>query len=1001
MSISIALVVAVVAGLLAWRTLDDGPAYRVEDARVTVLTGPRGDEPVALDTRLYVPESATAEHPAPAVLLAHGFGGTKLSVAGQARDLVRRGYVVLTWSAQGFGASGGQIHLDSPDYEVTDGRRLIDWLARRPEVRLDARGDPRVGVVGASYGGALALLLAGYDRRVDAIVPQATWNDLGRSLFPESTGKGPEDGVLKRMWAGWLFAAGLGSSTDLVPADVRDRLAPAQSWTGMAPGGSLTGPDGSPGERPGGGPSPHPPATGGSVQAGPTPRQPARPPADLDVNAGAAPTPSPGPACGRFAADVCRMYQRVALTGRADPAALRLLERSSPASILHRITAPTLVIQGTVDTLFPLAEADANAMGIAAAGTRVRAAWFSGGHDGGDGSDLDRRRVKSATLGWLDYYLRGTGSRPSRSFAFSRVTGTDFGGTGIRTLGLFSGGYPRLDGDQPAREVPLRGAPQAISNPPDGTPAGVSSVPGLGALTGSLLAQALTLDIPGQSVSYESDPLSGPVDATGSPTVRVRAASPTGSAVLFVKLYDVAPSGAAELPGGVAPIRLTGLPTSIADARPVTVTLPAIVHRFATGHRLRVAIATSDQAYAGPPAPQVYVAGLAAGSGVLVPQVAAFSASDPAGPWIALFLVVAVALAVAVAGAWLLARWLARRRVRLREVEHAETPLVVRGLSKTYKGGLTALRDVDFTVRRGQVVGLLGPNGAGKTTCLRILQGLIRPTTGEVRMFGHLVAAGAPVLSRVGVLVEGPGFLPDLSGRANLELFWRSTGRPRADARFEEVLAIAALGTAIHRRVRSYSHGMRQRLAIAQAMLGMPEFLILDEPTDGLDPPQIATLRRMLRRYTEGGRAVLVSSHLLAEVERTCTHVVVLHRGARVAEGTVAEIVADSRTVMVDVNDVERAEALLDELGVRSVVRNNDELVVDLDGVARTDLVRTLVTGGVGVSRVAPRGRLEDVFLNLVGQERGAVDVTADGTGVAESPAGDGPTRGREKGEPA
>ncbi|MFD2077952.1 ABC-2 type transport system ATP-binding protein [Actinopolymorpha cephalotaxi] len=823
-----------------------GAGYRTDDALVTVRTGPHGDRPVRLDTRLYLPSSATADRPAPAVLLAHGLGGTKDSVAGQARDLVRRGYVVLTWTAEGFGASGGQIHLDSPDWEVTDARRLLDRLARRPEVRRDGPGDPRVGVVGASYGGALALLVAGYDRRVDAIVPQVTWNDLGNALAPEATGRGSGAGVLKRAWAGRLFAAGIGSATG-APAD-----------------------------------------------------------------------------CGRYAENVCRTYQRLILTGRVDPITRDLLARSSPASVLHRITAPTLLIQGTADTLFPLSEADANAIGIAKAGTRVRVAWFSGGHDGGAGADLDQRRVKAATLGWLDYHLRHEGSPPPDSFAFSRVTGTGYGGDGVRVLGLYADSYPRLDGDRPARNVKLRGSPRAVSNPPAGTPAAVSSIPGLGSLAGSLLSQSsgasssrspsdpssgssadsplagalgssLTTDVPGQFVSYDSAPLTAPADVTGAPTVRIRAASRSGSAVLFVKLYDVAPSGARELPGGgVAPVRLSGLPASIEEARPVSVTLPGIVHRFPAGHRLRVTLATTDQAYAGPAQPQVYTVGLAPGSGIQLPQVAAFTATDSTGPWVVLLGAVVAALAVVLPLGWWAARRRSRRRVRRVMAEYAEVPLVVRGVTKTYADGLTALDGVDFTVRRGEVVGLLGPNGAGKTSCLRILLGLVRPTAGEALVFGHRVGAGAPALSRVGALVEGPGFLPDLSGRANLELFWQATGRAPGDAHLDEVLAIAALGPALNRKVRTYSHGMRQRLAIAQAMLGLPDLLILDEPTDGLDPPQIATLRRTLRAYTAGGRAVLVSSHLLAEVERTCSHVVVLHRGRLLAAGAVASVVGDS-----------------------------------------------------------------------------------------------------------
>jgi ABC-2 type transport system ATP-binding protein len=183
-----------------------------------------------------------------------------------------------------------------------------------------------------------------------------------------------------------------------------------------------------------------------------------------------------------------------------------------------------------------------------------------------------------------------------------------------------------------------------------------------------------------------------------------------------------------------------------------------------------------------------------------------------------------------------------------------------------------------------------------------------------------------------------------------------------------DALDIAGLGSAIDRRVKAYSHGMKQRLAIAQAILGLPELLVLDEPTDGLDPPQIAEMRQVLHRYATDGRAVLVSSHLLAEVEQTCTDVVVMHKGEVVASGQVDEIVGDSPTVHLDVSDVDTATAVLDRLGgVRSVTADGGGLVVDVNGTPRADVVAALVNAGIGVDRVVPRRRLEDAFLALVG----------------------------------
>jgi ABC-2 type transport system ATP-binding protein len=893
-ALTAAVVVALVAGLVAWVAWPNPPSYTTSARMVTVRTGPDGTTPVALDTTYYQPDAASEAHPVPAVLLAHGFGGTKDSVAGDAEDLAAHGYAVLTWTAEGFGASGGQIHVDSPDWEVKDARRLIDWLAARPEVKKDAPGDPRVAAVGGSYGGALALLLAGSDRRVDAIVPEITWNDLAGAFLPEATGAGPEAGVFKRAWAGLFF---------------------------------------------------------GSSGA-------ARVPGQTD------------PACGRFAPDVCRAYLAVATTGRATPDQVALFERSSPATVLARITAPTLLIQGQADSLFPLSEADANARGIAANGTPVRVAWYTGGHDGGPGPQSDQDRLRFLTVQWLDHYLLGVGAAPGESFTYSRIAGIAATGEqgGVVALGYSADRYPGLDG-QATSAVPLLGPPQPAANPPNGTPAAVSSIPGLSAGAASLAGAGAVREVPGQHADFVSAPLRTTVDVVGAPTLRLLAASPTGEAVLFVKLYDLDPKAGPSLPNGlVAPVRLTGLPASIADARPVTVRLPAIVHQFQSGHRLLAVVATSDQAYATPPAPTVYT--VAVEGAVDLPTVHAVPIAEPGAAWWWVLAGVAAALAVAVAAAV----WVGRRLHRLAdhsvEPAHADTPLVVEGLRKEYADGFVALDGVDFTVRRGQVVGLLGPNGAGKTTSLRVLMGMITPTAGRVFVFGHRLLPGAPVLSRLGALVEGPGFLPHLSGLANLRAYWRATGRPDADARLDEALEIADLGDAVHRRVKTYSHGMKQRLAVAQAMLGLPELLVLDEPTDGLDPPQIAEMRRVLRRYAGDGRAVLVSSHLLAEVEQTCTHVVVVHKGTVVAAGPVDDIVGDSASVQFDVSDPAAAADALRLAGARGVVHEGGGTVVaDLDGTPRAAAVAALVRAGVEVNRVVPRRRLEDAFLALVGGE--------------------------------
>jgi ABC-2 type transport system ATP-binding protein len=880
------VVAALVIGLVGWAAAPKPVSYRTTDQQITVQTGPDDAIEVTLDTTLYLPKSASAGKPVPAILLAHGFGGTKQSVSQDAKNFADLGYAVLAWTAQGFGRSTGEIHVDSPDWEVKDAQRLIDWLAARPDI-AKVGNDPKVAAVGGSYGGALSLLLAAQDKRVDAIVPMITWNDLSQAFLP--------NGVFKKQWAGLFF--GSGSSDPLNP------------------------------EAP-------------------------------QLNNG-------DPQCGRFAEDICQAYLKIATTGIGDPDSIALLRKSSPAPVLGQIKAPTLLIQGQVDTLFPLSEGDANARGIAAAGTPVRVAWFTGGHDGGTGPQSEVDRLHFLTAQWLDHYLKGNGKAPADSFTYSRVSGLNAQGRGLVTTASSVEDYPGLNGTGGVTTMDLQGPPQTIANPPGGNPAAISSLPI--ANVASLLGSGVSAEIAGQHADFTSAPLTTAFDAAGAPTVRIKAASPTGEAVLFVKLYDVPAKGAASIPDGlIAPIRLTGLPKDIADAQPVTVTLPAVVHRFEAGSRVRVTVASADSAYWSPPDPTVYQ--VAVDGAISMPTIAGTPIANPNIIWRYVLGALIAAIVLGLAIALLVARRRGRRIDRRIDTELIDTPLVVRGLRKEYKD-FVAVSEVDFTVRRGQVVGLLGPNGAGKTTSLRVLMGLTRPTAGEILVFGHRLLPGSPVLSRVGALVEGPGFLPHLTGQQNLELYWQATGRPHADAHFEEAFDIAGLGTAVNRRVKNYSHGMKQRLAIAQAMLGLPELLVLDEPTDGLDPPQIAEMRKVLRRYATGGRAVLVSSHLLAEVEQTCTDVVVMHRGEVVAAGPVDDIVGDSPTVQLDVSDVDAAEKVLDELiGVRSVAWSGGRgLVVDIDGMPRADVVAALVKAGIGIDRVAPRRRLEDAFLSLVG----------------------------------
>jgi ABC-2 type transport system ATP-binding protein len=294
-------------------------------------------------------------------------------------------------------------------------------------------------------------------------------------------------------------------------------------------------------------------------------------------------------------------------------------------------------------------------------------------------------------------------------------------------------------------------------------------------------------------------------------------------------------------------------------------------------------------------------------------------------------------------------------------------PIVIDGLTKRYDSEVLAVDDLSLSVESGSVFGLLGPNGAGKTTTMRMLVGLIHPTSGQVRVFGDVVKAGAPILGRVGVLVEGPGFVPHLSGRENLELFWRAGGGRQADAHLDEALAIADLGDAAARKYKTYSHGMRQRLGLAQALLGSPDLLVLDEPTDGLDPQQMRQTREVLRRVAATGTTVLVSSHLLSEVEQVCDHVAVMDKGRLVTTGAVADLLSASTAVYLEVDDVAGAERVLGSLGrVRTVTPEGKGLSVELDGIERREVVAALVGAGVGVETITARHHLEDAFIGLL-----------------------------------
>jgi len=296
-------------------------------------------------------------------------------------------------------------------------------------------------------------------------------------------------------------------------------------------------------------------------------------------------------------------------------------------------------------------------------------------------------------------------------------------------------------------------------------------------------------------------------------------------------------------------------------------------------------------------------------------------------------------------------------------------PIEIQGLSKRFGKDVLAVDRLDLTVEEGQIFGLLGPNGAGKTTTLRMLVGLVHPNAGQARLFGARVKPGVKTLRRVGVLVEDPAFVPYLSGMKNLELFWRAGGKRMNEADLDGALEVADLGEAINRKVKTYSHGMKQRLGIAQALLGKPDLLILDEPTTGLDPQQMREMRELVRSIALRGATVLLSSHLLGEVEQVCSHAAIVNKGHVVATGTVDELIGRATTIYIEVDDVARARSVLTKVpGVRAVTDEGTGLAIDLEGIDRKEIVARLVRGGVGVETVMSRHRLEDAFLSMLGE---------------------------------
>ena len=547
------------------------PAYTVQALHFAVMTGPGNDTPCNVVGDLYLPAGASPTSRVPAILTTNGFGGSKADQAGIGRAFAERGYAVLSYSGLGFGGSSCKITLDDPDWDGKAGSQLVSYLGGQPGiafldaahtqpapplavVRRDQRDhlgrasehDPRVGMIGGSYGGGNQFATASVDPRVDTIVPIITWNDLPYSLNPNNTAQSTgvtstTPGATKLFWG--LGFSGLGLTGDL--------------QNGQIPGEPLP--------------------------------------------------------CPNFADWVCPALVLAGTTGFFDPASTKAAHHASVASYVEKIRIPTLLVQGENDTLFNLNEAIATYRALKAQGTTVKMIWQSWGHSGPAlPGEVDLDAPNPATqyetgrfLDWFDHYLKGADVSTGPDFAYFRpwVPVTGNAAPAYAAAKAFPVGAPRtwrLSGDGTLTTgAPAPGA-QSFVTTSAGLPTSLNPFDVLGSY--APLPNDTVLDVPGTFAAWTSGPLAAPVDVVGSPELTMKVQAPTaaltqltgpaGQLVLFVKLLDVGPDGRATL------IKALEAPIRIPDVNaPVKVTLPAVVHRFAAGHRLKLVVAGGSVNY--------------------------------------------------------------------------------------------------------------------------------------------------------------------------------------------------------------------------------------------------------------------------------------------------------------------------------------------------------------------------------------------------------------------
>ncbi len=498
------------AAILPWGTGEAAavPGYATEDVII------RSHDGVELRATVYVP---VTPGPHAGVILTHGFGADRTQMADAGKHFAEKGWVGVAYDARGFGQSGGYVELDGPN-EVADVQTLVDFLAARTDTLLDAQGDPRVGMFGGSYGGAIQLLAAAADPRIDVLVPQITWNDLVYSLYPNE--------VVKQGWVTGFYA------------------------TGQASGFGAT--------------SAHP-------------------------NAGA------------LDPKITEYFAYVSAHGELNAEIVEFLRARSPATVLDRVNAPALLLQGWRDTLFTTNEASRTYDALRDRGVPARLIQYSGGHGYDDAlGRFEVDKLNATVDAWFDYWLDGVGS-PEELYA--------------APVGWWDILHDLLVGEQdwgvpdatPTTLYLESGTETAEGRLTSTAPTSAGrAVAGAGGLTSysevpyfQPYLPSTATDAPATSASYVTEPFSETTLLVGEPRLSLAAVATTDPLFIFAKLYDVDPAGAAQLVfNQVTPLRLRGADTSLNTPRLYELELTGIAHSFGVGHRLRLVLATSDPAYA-------------------------------------------------------------------------------------------------------------------------------------------------------------------------------------------------------------------------------------------------------------------------------------------------------------------------------------------------------------------------------------------------------------------